>query len=228
MVDVPGRNDRPEARKSLNPAYLHSVGIIMSQRPSLRSIGSAVWVLVVLPASALATSGDPTCITTASKTSLAKRASPLDSTTFRVGAATVKICYGRPSARGRTMIGGYNVPFGKLWRTGANEPTMIHVTGGSIVVAGVRLEPGTYSLYTIPGESEWVIIANRSIEQWGDEGSYEPVKGMELGRARVKSQILAEPIEQLTIRVEPAKGYGASLILEWEKIRVAIPVEPAK
>jgi Protein of unknown function (DUF2911) len=191
-------------------------------------VWSAVSFITILSGSALASSGDPACITTASKTSLAKRASPLDSTTFKVGGAAVKICYGRPSARGRTMLGGYNVPFGKLWRTGANEPTMIHVSGAPIVVAGVRLEPGTYSLYTIPGESEWVIILNRSIEQWGDEGSYEPVKGMELGRGKMKSQKLDEHVEQFTIRPEPTKGYGAHLILEWERTRVAVPVEAAK
>lgn len=200
----------------------------MSQLVPLRLLGSAVLLLSAGPVGAADASGEPACITTASKVSLAKRASPLDSTSFKVGAATVKICYGRPSARGRTMIGGYNVPFGKLWRTGANEPTMIHLTGAPIVLAGVRLEPGTYSLYTIPGEAEWVIVVNRSIEQWGDEGSYEPVKGMEVGRGKVKSQTLNEHIEQFTIRTEPGKGYGASLILEWEKMRIAVPVETAK
>jgi hypothetical protein len=53
------------------------------------------------------------------------RQSPLDSLTFTVANQTVKVCYGRPSARGRTMIGGQGVPYGKLWRTGANEPTVI-------------------------------------------------------------------------------------------------------
>ncbi len=55
-----------------------------------------------------------------------RRLSPLDSLTFTVGGSPVKLCYGRPSARGRTMIGGRDVAYGRLWRTGANEPTMIH------------------------------------------------------------------------------------------------------
>jgi Protein of unknown function (DUF2911) len=170
---------------------------------------------------------DPSCITSASAASLAKRASPLDSVSFSVGATRVKICYGRPSARGRTMLGGEHVPFGKLWRTGANEPTMIHTTG-PLSVAGIKLEPGTYSVYTIPNAIEWDLIINRSTEQWGDEGSYnDAIKKQEVGRAKVKAYKLENHIEQLTIRPE-TKGGWSMLILEWEKTKVAIPLEAFK
>jgi len=93
------------------------------------------------------------------KLPLATRQSPLDSLSFTVGKAEVKVCYGRPSLRGRKMIGGEAVPYGKLWRTGSNEPTMIHTTG-PITVAGVALAPGSYSLYTIPGPKEFEVILN--------------------------------------------------------------------
>ncbi|NIU19704.1 MAG: DUF2911 domain-containing protein, partial [Actinobacteria bacterium] len=92
------------------------------------------------------------------------RVSPLDSITFQVDGDPVKLCYGRPSARGRTMIGGPDVPFGRLWRTGANEPTMIHTTV-PITVAGIAIAPGSYSLYTVPGEERWEVVVNRSITQ---------------------------------------------------------------
>ena len=77
------------------------------------------------------------------------RASPYDSATVAVAGTALKVCYGRPSSRGRTMIGGEHVPYGELWRTGANEPTTIH-TPIPVSIAGVDLEPGSYSLYTIP------------------------------------------------------------------------------
>jgi len=180
-----------------------------------------------LPTPSLATPGEPTCLTTASRQSLAKRASPLDSVSFAVGSAWVMVCYGRPSARGRTMIGGYNVPLGRIWRTGANEPTMIHVTGTAVMLAGVRLEPGTYSLYTVPAKEEWTIIVNRSIEQWGDEGSYADVKHQELGRGEARRDKLDYHVEQFTIRPEPARGSASALLLEWERTRVVIGLRAA-
>src|SRR5512143_2745926 len=101
------------------------------------------------------------CITMNTKNlPLATRKSPLDSLSFKVGNAEVKLCYGRPSARGRTMIGGDNVPFGKLWRTGANEPTMIHTTG-PLVIAGVVVAAATNEIYTIPDPKTWHVIVNR-------------------------------------------------------------------
>jgi hypothetical protein len=154
------------------------------------------------------------------------RKSPLDSLTFSVGGKPVKVCYGRPSSRGRTMLGGEAVPYGKLWRTGANEPTIVS-TPVALTVAGIRLTPGTYSLYSVPNAGEWEIILNRSITQWGEESNYTAaVKAQEVGRGRVKVEATATPVETFTIRSEAA-GRGASLVLEWEKTRVRIPVAPA-
>jgi Protein of unknown function (DUF2911) len=155
------------------------------------------------------------------------RKSPLDSVTFRVATQPVKVCYGRPSARGRTMIGG-EVPYGKLWRTGANEPT-IFFAPVPLEVAGIKVSPGVYSLYTEPGQKEWVVIVNRSISQWGRESNYtKEVKDQELGRATVKTEAATTPVETFTIRAEPAGDNTASLVLEWEKTRVRIPVKAAK
>ena len=181
-----------------------------------------MWIFVpVLLLAPLTIHGDPACITSASQASLAKRASPLDSLSFEIGGTRVKVCYGRPSARGRTMIGGTNVPLGKLWRTGANEPTMLHLSG-PLTIAGVKLEPGTYSLYTIPDKEQWTVIINRSTEQWGDEGSYEGVKKEEVGRGMATVYPLKEHVEQFTIRNE-SKGNWGALVLEWEKTKVVLP-----
>lgn len=152
------------------------------------------------------------------------RKSPLDSVTFTLDNKPIKLCYGRPSARGRTMLGG-QVPYGKLWRTGANEPT-IFFAPVALKVAGIKVPAGTYSLYTEPGQTEWVVIVNRSISQWGEESNYtKEVKAQELGRARVKSEALKTPVETFTIKAESAGDKGTSLVLEWEKARVRIPIQ---
>ena len=166
----------------------------------------------------------PACITMNTRNlPLATRKSPLDSISFKVGAAEVKVCYGRPAARGRTMLGGEGIPYGKLWRTGANEPTMIHTTG-PLTIAGVRVPAGSYSLYSVPGKEQWEIIVNRSITQWGHESEYtDSVKAKEVGRGKAKAERTSVPVETFTIRAEPA-GKSATLLLEWEGTRVRVPV----
>ena len=155
------------------------------------------------------------------------RKSPLDSLTFEVGTHPVKVCYGRPSLRGRKMIGGEAVPYGKLWRTGANEPTIFY-TPIAVTVAGLRVGPGAYSLYTVPGADQWVVIVNRSISQWGEEHNYtHAVQAQEVGRGKVKSETVTQPIETFTMRAEPAPGGVALLVLEWDKTRIRIPFKPA-
>jgi hypothetical protein len=153
------------------------------------------------------------------------RSSPYDSATIRVGEGAAKICYGRPSLRGREMIGGEAVPYGRLWRTGANEPTIIHLNVPALI-AGMEVEAGSYSLYTVPQPGlEWTLIVNRSISQWGHESRYaQEVEAQEVGRASVPVETLEQTVEQLTIR--PAdRGEGA--YLEWQNTRVLIPIEPA-
>jgi hypothetical protein len=152
------------------------------------------------------------------------RKSPLDSLTFTVSNQQVKVCYGRPSSRGRVMLGGTSIPYGKLWRTGANEPT-IFFAPVPLKVAGIRVEPGVYSLYTVPGKSEWEVIVNRATAQWGHEDQYTAeVKAKEVGRAKVKTETVNKPLDTFTIRAEPADNKAASLVLEWEKSRIKIPV----
>ena len=169
---------------------------------------------------------DPACA--ARNVPVPGRKSPLDSISFTVSKQPVKLCYGRPSSRGRVMLGGKNVPYGKLWRTGANEPT-IFFAPVPLNIAGLQVPPGVYSLYTVPGPNEWEIIVNRSISQWGEESQYtDEVKAQELGRAKVKSEKLSTPVETFTIRAEPAGSDAKALVLEWEKTRVRIPIAAEK
>lgn len=155
------------------------------------------------------------------------RQSPLDSLTFTAAKQTVKLCYGRPSARGRKMIGGDNVPFGKLWRTGANEPTVIF-TPVALDIAGVKVEPGKYSIYSVPGAKEWEIIVNRSTSQWGHESTYsKEVEAQEVGRGKAPVEKLSKPVETFSITPHPASGEVLHLYLDWETTRVAVPVKAA-
>ncbi len=171
----------------------------------------------------LTLAADPTCTPQRPMASVLTRASKYDSTSTTVGAAQVTICYGRPLMNGRTIFGSSMVPYGKLWRTGANEPTIIHTTA-PIMVAGIRLAAGSYSLYTIPKAGDaWEIIINRSITQWGHEGSYEAVSAQELGRGKAPSTSLADPVEMFTIVASPS-----AFTLSWERTKVVIPVGSAK
>jgi hypothetical protein len=176
----------------------------------------------VAPASAQV---DMSCIVRPDVVPAEGRASPLDSLTFSVAGQEVKICYGRPSSRGRTMIGGSPVPFGKTWRTGANEPTLLR-TPMALSIAGVPLPAGTYSIYTVPGEAEWEIIVNRSYSQWGHERFYtDEVQAQEVGRGRVASERTDQHVETFTIRAEETEDPSrVHVILEWERTRVRVPV----
>lgn len=166
---------------------------------------------------------EPACAPMVDRMPLEGRQSPYDSAGVAVGEGVAKVCYGRPSLRGRTMIGGA-VPYDQIWRTGANEPTTLHVNVPASV-AGIEVEPGSYSLYTIPRDGEsWTLIVNGATSQWGHEGSYtEEVRGQEVGRADIEAQALDETVEQFTIR---AADNGGGLILEWQRTRVLIPITP--
>jgi hypothetical protein len=153
---------------------------------------------------------------------VAGRQSPYDSTTVAVSGQELKICYGRPAAAGREIFGGL-VPFGTLWRTGANEPTIIHLPFDA-EIAGLRVPPGSYSIYTVPAAEEWTLIINRSIAQWGHPSSYTAeVEAQELGRATIRTERMNQAVEQFTIRGEPTAS-GADILLEWDRTRARIPI----
>jgi hypothetical protein len=152
------------------------------------------------------------------------RASPYDSTAIVIGDAEARLCYGRPSVRGRQIFGGALVPFDTIWRTGANEPTTLHLPFPA-EVAGIQVQPGSYTLYTIPRPQEWTVIVNGSIEQWGIESQYtDEIRAEEIGRAQVASEQLSAPVEMFTITSEPAGADAANLVLTWENTRVTIPI----
>jgi hypothetical protein len=147
--------------------------------------------------------------------------SPRDSVMGSVGGASVSVAYGRPSMRGRTIMGEV-VPYGEVWRTGANEATHFR-TDRDLMVGGTRVPAGSYTLWTIPGPEGWTLIINRQTGQWGT--IYQ--EAQDLARVPVPAERVAgAPVEQLTMRWEPA-GDGAALVIAWENTRVRVPVTVA-
>ena len=174
------------------------------------------------------------CSPYATPEELAERPSPYDSVTVTVGNASAKICYSRPSARGRTVFGEL-VPWDTLWRTGANEPTIIHLDSDA-EIAGMAVEAGSYSIYTLPGQEQWLVVVNRSIGQWGQtralpradgtmgESSYTPeVEAQEVGRAPIEIEEI-EHVEMFTTSFGPPSGSATDIRFDWETTRIVVPV----
>jgi len=145
----------------------------------------------------------------------------LDGPTWSRGAdAPVRICYGAPVSRGRLLFGDEGVvPYGAYWRTGANEPTRLF-TAVPLRLGAVTVEPGRYSLYTIPRLDEWEVIINRSTFHWGYDFS-ESVVRQEVGRITVPASAAQSFVDTLQLHWnEPTR----TLDLRWGNVRVGIPV----
>lgn len=162
----------------------------------------------------------PACTFRGAPDALATRESPLDSVMIRLGDATAKLCYGRPSARGRVMVGGED-PFGLPWRMGANEPTTLHLPFPARV-GSVDVAPGSYTLYAVPEADSWTIVVNDNTNRWGIPLSPE-VRRSDVGTFTVRPSPLQPPVETLTFRFEGGGGSGA-LVYEWEGITFRIPI----
>lgn len=145
--------------------------------------------------------------------------SPLCTSTQRVGLTTVEVTYSRPSAKGRKVYGEV-VPFGKLWRTGANASTKVSFST-DVKLEGQAVPAGKYALYTIPTESEWTIILNKDLTV--PVNKYD--EKQDQLRFKVKAAPLADAVESFRIEVQDIKDESASLVLDWEKTRVAVKLE---
>lgn len=144
-------------------------------------------------------------------------ASPRDTARGTVGGAELMVDYGRPYMRGRTIMGGL-VPYGRVWRTGANDATHL-MTSSALRIGGTTVPAGTYTLYTLPGEDGWQLIVNRQTGQWGTQ--YD--EGTDLARIPMRVSRLDAPVEQLTFRIEPQGDGSGVLALEWENTRAEVP-----
>lgn len=141
--------------------------------------------------------------------------SPKETVSETVGGAKTTIVYSRPSARGRTMLGG-NEKYGKVWRTGADEATTIEFDK-AVKIEGQELAAGKYALFTIPGENEWTVIFNKTHNQWG---AYNYDESKDALRVKVKPSKTKEFVETLTITPEKDK-----VSIKWENTAVEFKVK---
>jgi hypothetical protein len=147
-------------------------------------------------------------------------ASPASTLKQRVGLTDIDIVYSRPGAKGRTVFGGI-VPYGAVWRTGANSATKITFST-PVKLEGHDIPAGTYSLFTIPGTNEWTIIINKTANQWG---SFQYDSKDDLVRFNVTPGTVADPLETFTIDFNQIRDDSAELTLDWDKTVVPIQVQ---
>ncbi|MDB5273991.1 MAG: hypothetical protein JWO58_2358 [Chitinophagaceae bacterium] len=144
-----------------------------------------------------------------------EKKSPAATVTGNIAGSTITINYSQPSVRERKIWGDL-VPYNKVWRTGANEATTFETTK-DIKVEGVLLPAGKYALFTIPGESEWTIIFNKTASQWG---SFKYEEKDDQLRIKVKASKAPAFTEQLTFFVDKSKVF-----FRWENLEVGFGVK---
>ena len=147
-------------------------------------------------------------------------ASPESTLKQRVGVTDIEINYSRPSARGRQVFGGL-VPYGKVWRTGANSATRISFST-PVKLNGQDIPAGNYELFTIPAQDEWTVIIHQQKSQWG---AYTYDQANDVARVKAKPVALPNPIETFTIQVSGIADQSATLYLAWENVRVPLKLE---
>lgn len=187
-------------------------------RSSLAAVALMAAVGAFAPSAAKAQ--EATCVFRGAPEVLAERESPLDSLQLRLGDQVAKLCYGRPSARGRLMVGGQD-PYGSPWRLGANEPTTLHLPFPA-TIGTVDVEPGSYTLYAIPDDGPWTIVVNSNTSRWGIPLS-PGVRQSDIGSFPVPMSHLEEHVETMTFRFEGSGSSGA-IVYEWENTTFRIPI----
>ncbi len=148
--------------------------------------------------------------------------SPLGTVSQTVGLTKIEVEYSRPSAKGRKIFGGL-VPYGEMWRTGANAATKV-TFADDVQVNYVNLPKGTYALYTIPGEKEWTILFYKNTSFWGVPDAKSFKEEDVAARFKVPVKTLAEKVETFTINIGNLTNTSADLELAWENTKVVIPV----
>jgi hypothetical protein len=154
-------------------------------------------------------------------TSQTKKASPEETATFVVDDLEVKVTYSRPYKKGRAIFGTL-VPYGRVWRTGANEATTFTVNK-DFIFGEAPLKAGKYTLWSIPGADEWSVILNSKMYGWGvnfdGEAQRDPLA--DVAQVKVPVRHIVVPMEQFTIAVE---GDPTELTLTWDDVQVGVPV----
>jgi hypothetical protein len=175
----------------------------MNRRPPFAALAlGAALAVAALPAAAQ--TGPP-------------RPSPKATVSQTAGFTTVTVNYSSPGVKGRPVWGTL-VPYGKVWRSGANEATSIELST-DVTVEGKPLPAGKYALFTIPGEGKWTVIFNKT-QQWGAFDYKEADDALRV-EATPRS---AAPRERLAYLFEDTTDHGTTLVLAWEKVEVPVRI----
>ena len=172
----------------------------------------AVGVSLVLMVAALAMAPPP-------HQDKSKRPSPPGTAEVTLKGKKITIDYSRPYLKGR-KVGQELAPYGKVWRTGANEATAL-TTEVNLNIGGVKVPAGKYTLYSLPSEGTWKLIINKQTGQWGTH--YD--ESQDLARIDMKKSALPQSVEQFTISFEKTSDTAAELNLDWENTRVSVTVK---
>jgi hypothetical protein len=149
-------------------------------------------------------------------------ASPATKVSTTVGLTDVSLEYSRPGVKGRDRkIFGGLVPYGEVWRTGANQATKV-TFGDSVKIKDQWLPGGTYALYTIPAQGEWTVVFSRNTELWGSMGYSDSDDAL---RVTIKPTAMTEPVETFTIDFANYTNNGANLNIMWDFTKVSVPLE---
>ena len=139
-----------------------------------------------------------------------------------VGLTDISIAYSRPGVKGREIFGNL-VPYGRVWRTGANKAVQFS-TSTSINFGGKDVAAGNYALFTVPNKAEWDVILYEETEIWGTPSKW--VDSLEVARVKVKVKSTLEPVESFTISIDNIKnGTEADLNISWEKTKVTVKIK---
>src|SRR3984893_2604792 len=132
---------------------------------------------------------------------------------------TVTVDYSSPRAKGRKIVGGL-VPYGQIWRAGANEATTF-VTTGDVNVGGKPVPAGKYTIFTVPGEDKWTLVISKKTGEWG---TAYPGPDNDLARIDMKVKKLSAPVENFTIAFDQAGG-SCVLKMEWETTEASVDIK---
>ena len=170
----------------------------------------------------------PSSATAQEKKKQRQRLSPHETVTATIDGDELKLVYGRPYAKKpgteavRKIWGGL-VPYDKVWRTGADEATLL-TTKEPIEIGSLTLQPGTYSLFTIPAaDGSAKLIVNKRTGQWGIPYDETKEAANELARIDLKKETLADNVDQFTMAIEKGASGGGELKMSWEKTEYSVP-----
>ena len=164
-----------------------------------------------------------TLIAAGTLTAQEKRKSPHETVSATVAGKTISISYGRPYLKGRKAVGGALVPYGQVWRMGADEATKL-TTDTDLMIGDLKVPKGSYSLFILAEKDKWTLIVNKTADQWG---AFNYNQSQDLGRVPMRTNSSPSPAEQFTITLAEAQNM-VTLHLAWENVEASVPIKVAE